>query len=66
MSKSTKEIESTSEFVTKPVLPEVPDYGLCKEKNCTEKASKDYNGHKHYVCDYHYRKLNDYFDEEYR
>ena len=42
------------------------DLGNCLEKNCSEKATKDYNGHKHYVCDYHYRRLNDYFDEEYR
>jgi len=42
------------------------DIGNCLEDNCEEKATKDYNGHKHYVCDYHYRKLNDEFDEDYR
>ena len=42
------------------------DIGNCLENNCEEKATKDYNGHKHYVCDYHYRKLNDEFDEDYR
>lgn len=41
-------------------------HGLCKEKNCKNYATKDYNGHDHWVCDYHYTKLNDDFDEEYR
>lgn len=40
--------------------------GTCKEENCEEKATKDYNGHKHYVCDFHYDKLNKEFDEDYR
>lgn len=43
-----------------------PDLGICREKNCYEPATKDYNGHQHYVCDRHFEKLNDYFDEEYR
>lgn len=38
----------------------------CSEKGCTEKATKDYNGHRYWVCNYHYEKLNNYFDEEYR
>ena len=42
------------------------DLGNCLENNCKEKATKDYNGHEHYVCDYHYEKLNDEFDEDYR
>ena len=33
--------------------------GICKEKNCNEFATRDYNGHKHYVCDYHDKKLKD-------
>lgn len=41
-------------------------HGICKERNCKEPATKDYNGHEHWVCDYHYDKLNDEFDEEYR
>lgn len=41
-------------------------HGICKERNCNEPATKDYNGHEHWVCDYHYDKLNDEFDEEYR
>lgn len=41
-------------------------HGLCKEKNCNSYATKDYNGHEHWVCDYHYNRLNNEFDEEYR
>lgn len=41
-------------------------HGICKERSCNEPATKDYNGHEHWVCDYHYDKLNDEFDEEYR
>lgn len=37
----------------------------CMEPHCINQATKDYNGHNHFVCDYHYEKLNDYFDEEY-
>ena len=37
----------------------------CMEPHCMNPATKDYNGHNHFVCDYHYEKLNDYFDEEY-
>jgi hypothetical protein len=36
----------------------------CKHSNCIEVVTMDYNGDK--VCEYHYKKLNDYFDEEYR
>lgn len=43
----------------------IKDKGICKEKNCKANATADYNGNGHYVCDYHYQKLNDYFDEEY-
>jgi hypothetical protein len=40
--------------------------GICKERNCEEKAVVDYNGHGHWVCQHHYDILSDYFDEEYR
>jgi hypothetical protein len=41
------------------------DLGTCR--NCDKvPATKDYNGHQHYVCDRCYKNLNDYFDEEYR
>ena len=40
--------------------------GICLEENCNDPAKKDYNGHNHYVCEYHYKKLSDEFDEEYR
>jgi hypothetical protein len=49
-----------------PTEEEKPDLGICKEKNCNDTATADYNGHGHYVCDYHNNKLNDYFDEEYK
>ena len=39
--------------------------GTCQECK-KETATKDYNGHKYYVCDKCYDKLNDAFDEEYR
>jgi len=48
------------------LLAEVPDHGICKERNCETKAEIDYNSHGHWVCKYHYEKLSDYFDEEYR
>lgn len=40
-------------------------HGICMEKNCNEHATIDYNGHGYWVCDYHYNKLSDEFDEEY-
>ena len=43
---------------------ETIDNRICKHSNCIEVATMDYNGDK--VCEYHYKKLNDYFDEEYR
>lgn len=56
--------------VEKRVSPKVADVdkglGKCMEKNCSKFATTDYNGHKHYVCDYHDKKLNDEFDEEYK
>lgn len=39
--------------------------GKCVEKNCTKNATKDYNGHKHFVCDDCYDSLTRYFEEEY-
>lgn len=44
----------------------IEDHGICMESNCDKPATKDYNGHGHWVCDRHYDKLNDEFDEEYR
>lgn len=44
---------------------EKPNYGDCKECK-REKATKDYNGNKYYVCDPCYESLNREFDEEYR
>ena|ERR1035437_3380053 len=40
--------------------------GICVEKGCKKFATKDYNGHKHYVCDSCYEHLNNEFDEEYK
>lgn len=40
--------------------------GTCKEKGCERVATKDYNGHGHYVCEQHYESLSNYFDEEYK
>ena len=34
----------------------------CVEGNCKEMATKDYNGHGHWVCDRHYEKLSNDFD----
>lgn len=39
--------------------------GKCMEKNCNRFATTDYNGHKHYVCKYHYEKLTREFEEDY-
>jgi hypothetical protein len=70
-------IEEKIQFISK-IKEEIPkfygnnstdddnEHGLCKEKNCENYATKDYNGHDHWVCDYHYNKLNDDFDEDYR
>lgn len=41
------------------------DHGICKERGCEEKATIDYNGHEHWVCEYHFEKLTEYFEEEY-
>ncbi len=58
--------EVPNSIVAKNVVADVSDRGICKEKNCEKKAIIDYNGHGHWVCRYHYDKLNDQFDEEYR
>ena len=42
------------------------NYGICKEAGCKRLATKDYNGHGHWVCDEHFESLNNYFDEEYK
>lgn len=41
-------------------------FGKCQEGKCEEWASKDYNGHGHYVCERHYDKLSEEFDNEYK
>ena len=43
----------------------LPEGQICMEKNCKEPATVDYNGFGHWVCAYHDRKLNEYFEEEY-
>ena len=43
-----------------------PHTRYCMENGCKEEAVIDYNDHGHWVCMYHYDKLNDEFDEEYR
>lgn len=58
-------IAENSGKITPPLLT-VPKAGLCKERNCKDDATIDYNGHGHWVCKYHYDKLSDYFEEEYR
>lgn len=40
--------------------------GRCKERYCPNYATTDYNGHGHYVCEYHDDKLNREFEEEYK
>lgn len=42
-----------------------PELIICKEKNCTNPATTDYNSHKHWVCDKHYKSLTKFFEEEY-
>ena len=42
------------------------DLGICVEKGCCKGATKDYNGHKHFVCDSCYDHLNNEFDEDYK
>ena len=42
----------------------LPNYGTCKRCG-RNRATKDYNGHKHYVCDHCYDMLNDEFDDFY-
>lgn len=44
---------------------EIPKVKCMESKYCEEKATKRYSGD-HYVCDYHFDKLNDEFDEEYK
>lgn len=42
------------------------DLGICVEVGCCKGATKDYNGHNHFVCDSCYDHLNNEFDEEYK
>ena len=43
----------------------LPNYGTCLECK-RSRATHDYNGHQHYVCEPCYDSLNREFDEEYR
>ena len=43
----------------------IPKGQICMEEGCHDLATEDYNGHEHFVCSHHDRRLNDYFDEEY-
>lgn len=42
----------------------IDELGICLEENCNDPAKKDYTGLKHYVCEYHYKKLCE--KEQYR
>ena len=62
----------TNDIETVPELKKVQElrdqeqaFMHCMEPHCMNPATKDYNGHNHFVCNYHYEKLSDYFDEEY-
>lgn len=43
-----------------------PNLGKCMERGCYASATRDYNGHRHFVCEDCFESLNKYFDEEYR
>lgn len=59
---NNKEQESVSSI---PIIDKGEDLGVCKQ--CDNKpATKDYNGHKFYVCDRCFDNLNNDFDEEYK
>ena len=34
------------------------DKGFCMERNCSERATIDYNGCYYWVCESHYKKLS--------
>lgn len=41
----------------------IPENQICME-NCKDKATTDYNGCGHFVCDFHNGRLIDYLNEE--
>jgi len=38
----------------------------CTDKNCDKPSVGDYNGHGCFACEYHMRKWNSEFDDEYK
>lgn len=70
MAKRLSEIAEIVSRVDAVVKPEIADidkgHGICVEHNCKKFATADYNGHGHWVCDYHNEKLNRDFDEDYQ
>lgn len=60
------EPEQKESYEAKRWTFKLPAGQICKEKNCSQLATCDYNGMGYWVCDRHDRKLNDEFDEEYR
>ena len=60
-----QELEKRLQVNNNAVLPHVSScadvdkgHGVCKEKGCDKYATKDYNGHDHWVCDSCYDSLN--------
>lgn len=43
----------------------LPNYGKCKDCK-TERATHDWNGHEHYLCDSCGESADRYFEDEYR
>jgi hypothetical protein len=43
----------------------LPKGTLCTSKNCNQLAVADYNGHGDYGCEYHLRKWDEEFDNDY-
>lgn len=43
----------------------IKDDTICMYEGCNDFATKDYNSHEYYVCEHHFDKLNDEFDDEY-
>jgi hypothetical protein len=50
------------------IIKEIPKVSIqrCTAKNCNEPAVGDYNGHGDYACEYHMRKWDKEFEDEYR
>jgi acyl-CoA thioesterase YciA len=59
-------IDSEGKKVELPTYVRDIGLGRCKYKNCDRFATHDYNGHGYFVCDMHYEKLSDEFDNEYK